>query len=82
MKFTKGQNRDHVAWHFMDELREIVGSFPSNVECQLCPYKTNKADNLVKHIALGHSKLDEFLKDEDLVQQKRAKAMATPRKVN
>ena len=82
IKFTKGQNRDHVAWHFMDELREIVGSFPSNVECQQCPYKTNKPDNLVKHIALGHSKLDEFLKDEQLVLQKRAKAMKTPKKVS
>lgn len=30
-----------------------------------------QTDNLVKHIALGHSKLDEFLMDEDLVARKR-----------
>ena len=28
-------------------------------------------DNLVKHYALGHSKLDEYLLDEDLVEKKR-----------
>ena len=32
------------------------------------------SDKVVKHIALGHSKLDEMLQDEDLVQRKRALA--------
>ncbi len=35
----------------------------------------------VKHVALGHSKLDEFLADSKLVAAKRAKAMAKPKKV-
>ena len=24
VEFAKGQNRDHVCWHFMDELRDMV----------------------------------------------------------
>ncbi len=39
-------------------------------------------DNLVKHLALGHSKLDELLQNEELVAAKRAKAMSKPKKVS
>lgn len=34
----------------------------------------------VKHLALGHSKLDELLMDEALVAEKRARAMRKPRR--
>ena len=54
MKFTKSQNRDHVSWHFIDELRDYVHSTGRERECQLCSYTTEKMDNLVKHYALGH----------------------------
>lgn len=81
MRFTKGQNRDHVSWHFMDELREFVQSFPNPNMCAFCPYGSEKQDNLVKHVALGHSKLDEYLLDDDLVAAKRARSMSKPRKV-
>ena len=54
MKFTKSQNRDHVSWHFIDELRDYVYSTGRERECQLCSYTTEKMDNLVKHYALGH----------------------------
>ena len=36
----------------------------------------------VKHIALGHSKLDELLLNEELVEAKRAMARAKPKKLN
>ena len=82
MRFTKGQNRDHVSWHFMDELREFVQTFPTPNMCAFCNYATEKQDNLVKHVALGHSKLDEYLLDDELVAAKRAKAMSKPKKIS
>jgi len=66
----------------MDELREFVNTFKDPTVCPYCMYSTDKVDNLVKHIALGHSKLDELLQDDALVASKRAKAMAKPKKVN
>ncbi len=82
MRFTKGQNRDHVSWHFMDELREFVQTFPNPNMCAFCNYGSEKQDNLVKHVALGHSKLDEYLLNDDLVAAKRAKAMSKPKKIS
>lgn len=58
-------------WHFMEELRAIVNSFDDPQVCNQCDYQTDKTDNLVKHLALGHSKLDEFLMDDALVAAKR-----------
>ncbi len=82
MHFTKNQNRDHVAWHFMDELRELVLAFDDPRRCNQCSYTSDKVDNLVKHIALGHSKLDELMQDEQLVLQKRQLALAKPKKLS
>ena len=73
--------RDHVTWHFMEELREYVQSFPNPQGCFHCDYTADKMENLVKHVALGHSKLDEFLADTELVAAKRARAMSKPKKV-
>ena len=75
-------NRDHVTWHFMEELREYVQSFPNPQGCLHCDYTADKMENLVKHVALGHSKLDEFLADTELVAAKRARAMSKPKKVS
>ena len=60
--FTKGGgSRDHVSWHFMDELRDYVNLLENQLECNECSYTTDKTDNLVKHVALGHNKLDKLL---------------------
>jgi hypothetical protein len=40
--------RDHVAWHFMDELREYANSFPDPLACIMCEYRSDKLDNLVR----------------------------------
>ena len=48
LTFTKSQNRDHVAWHFMDEFREFVAQTGNERACQLCYYTTEKPDNLVR----------------------------------
>ncbi len=84
VRFTKSQNRDHVAWHFMDELREFVQTFPDPTSCPEtdCIYTTDKLDNLVKHMALGHSKLDELLQNEELVAVKRQIAQSKPKKLH
>ena len=76
LKFQKAQNRDHVSWHFRDELREVVYSFEDQTACNLCSYTTDKVDNLVKHLALGHGKLDELLMDAELVERKKATVMS------
>ena len=82
LQFTKSQNRDHVSWHFMDELREYVQTFSDPQQCNQCEYRSDKIDNLVKHLALGHSKLDELLLNEELVAQKKIVAKAKPKKVS
>merc|ERR1712062_408670 len=80
IKFTKNQNRDHVSWHFMTELREYVQTFEDTQQCNQCDYRSDKVDNLVKHLALGHSKLDELLMNEELVAAKRELAKLSPRR--
>jgi len=74
----KQHSRDHVSWHFMDELRNLITD-PS--QCPECPYTGDKLEAVARHLALYHCKLDEFLKDPELVAAKRAKAMAKPKKV-
>ena len=39
-------------------------------------------DNLVKHYALGHSKLDELLLDDDLVEKKRKEHAKKPKRLS
>ena len=87
--FAKGTNRDHICWHFMDELRNyaqevhnIVDQDEINFSCNECSYSSDKLDNLSKHLALGHSRLDVLLQDEELVAQKREIHLNRPKKVN
>ncbi len=81
MKFTKSQNRDHVAWHYVPELRAIVEQFENPAQCPQCPYTADANEKMVKHVALGHSMLDQLLQDEALLEHKRAKATNKPKKV-
>ncbi len=77
----KQHARDHVCWHFMDELKAMMAADPSRCPEPGCEYMGDKAENIARHLALFHSKLDEFLENGALVDEKRAKAMAKPRKV-
>ncbi|TRY75091.1 hypothetical protein TCAL_00608 [Tigriopus californicus] len=79
--FSKPQKRDHVLWHFLKELRDLVRSFADPQQCALCDYKSEKLDNMAQHLALGHSKLDDFLMDEELVHQKRYLQSLKPQKI-
>ena len=70
------------SWHFFSELRDYVYSTGKERECIMCSYSTDKMDNLVKHYALGHSKLDEYLLDEDLVEKKRKEHAKKPKRLS
>ncbi len=73
-------SRDHVAWHFMDELKEMIAE-PGACPDPGCEYTGDKTENICRHLALYHGKLDDFLNDQALVEEKRVKAMLKPRKV-
>ena len=64
----------------MDDLREMVSSFPDPTNCSFCQYTNPKLEKMAKHVALGHSKLDELLQDEDLVIEKQKIAALKPKK--
>ena len=71
---TVKQIRDHIASHYMDELKMIVSEFPDPTKCPQCPYtaKGNKMEaGMLKHVALGHSMLDALLRDEKLLKEKK-----------
>ena len=78
----KQHSRDHVAWHFMDELRELVDPMdPLDCPDPGCAYRGDKIDSVCRHLALFHSKLDEFLSDPDLVAEKKLEVASKPQKV-
>ena len=82
-KFGPKPNRDHVASHFMDELKAYVESVSTTATaCQLCNYTTPHQSNLLKHYALGHSMLDEYLQDQELVEKKRDQFLKKPKKMS
>ena len=66
----------------MEELREMVQEFPEPTSCNYCPYTNPNPDKMAKHMALGHSKLDELLSDKDLVALKQQIALSKPKKLN
>ena len=82
-KFTKSDaTRQHVYWHFLYELRDIVRTFPDQKQCPECIYSHDKMDNMVQHIALGHSKIDEFLQNEQLIESKKDLDMSKDKKIS
>jgi len=62
----------------MPELREIVAAFRDPRVCDLCGYQNLRQDKMAKHLALGHSKLDELLQDEVRIPYQSIKSMAVP----
>ena len=80
-KISKRDSRVHVIWHFMDDLREMVSNFPDPTHCAFCQYTNPKLEKMAKHVALGHSKLDELLQDQDLVSEKQKIAAMKPKKM-
>ena len=63
-------------------MKAIVAEFPGKVgACALCPgrgkgrFKSTKHGGLIRHVAMAHGKVDEFMKDEELVKAKRLEEM-------
>ena len=75
---NKSHGRDHVSWHFLNELKEMI--IDPN-KCPECSYTGDKLEAVTRHLALFHCKLDEFLQDEQLVAMKRSQALSKPKKV-
>ena len=50
-------------------------------ECELCDYKNSRRENLAKHVALFHCKLDELMADSELVKKKREQVQNKPKKL-
>jgi len=68
----KRNRRIHVMQHFMDELKAIAFTWTDPHACEICHYYTNeRIDKIAKHLALGHSKIDVFLRNPELVKAKR-----------
>ena len=66
----------------MKELMDIVSCLDDPLHCPDCRFKGEKPQNLARHIALVHSKLDEFLADEALVELRKQEQLMKPNKVN
>ena len=75
---NKAHSRDHIVWHFMEQLRSFI---IEDTKCPECNYTGEKSENVARHLALFHGKLDQFLADKDLVLSLRAKVLSKPKKV-
>ena len=78
VSFIKIHNKNMVFLY--DDFRKV---FLLNIlfqRCDMCSYMNPNSDKVVKHIALGHSKLDEMLQNDELVQRKRELASTRPKR--
>lgn len=61
-----------MAKHFSVEIFAIIDTFERSNSCDLCngTYKTHRKENMLRHVALVHGKLDEYMANEEMVQEK------------
>ena len=52
------------------------------LQCPECSYRGEKSQNVARHIALVHSKLDALLADKNLVNKRRQEYQSKPNKIN
>jgi uncharacterized C2H2 Zn-finger protein len=84
---TPAKEKDHIIWHFIHELRELVSSTceeteDGGFECNECSFTADGMDSMAKHSALFHGKLDILLGDDNLMAEKRRRCLSTQRKKN
>ena len=84
---TPAKEKDHIIWHFIHELRELVNSTceeneNGGIQCTECPMVSDSIDSMAKHCALSHGKLDILLGDDNLMAEKRRRCLSTQRKKN
>jgi C4-type Zn-finger protein len=78
----KDPAREHVSRHFMNELMESVADLDDPLQCPECSYRGEKSQNVARHIALVHSRLDALLANDQLVETRRQQFMSRPNKIN
>ena len=76
-EMPKGRLREHCQKHFADETRAIIKKFKKPTVCLLCKenggyYKSEKKEAMLKHVSLTHGKLEEYLKDKELLNRKQS----------
>ena len=84
-QLAPAKEKDHIIWHFINELRELVSSTCEETEtgvfeCNECSYTGEGMDLMAKHCALFHGKLDILLGDDNLMAEKRRRCLSTQRK--
>ena len=84
---TPAKEKDHIIWHFIHELRELVNSTceeseNGGIQCTECAWVAESIDSMAKHCALSHGKLDILLGDDNLMAEKRRRCLSTQRKKN
>ena len=84
-QLAPAKEKDHIIWHFINELRELVSSTCEETEtgafeCNECSYIGSGIDVMAKHCALFHGKLDILLGDDNLMAEKRRRCLSTQRK--
>ncbi len=69
---VKKSLREHMAKHFSVEIFAIIDTFQASNSCDLCngTYKTHRKENMLRHVALVHGKLDEYMANQEMVQEK------------
>ena len=78
----KDPTREHVSRHFHLELMECIADLDDPLQCSECNYKGEKSQNVARHMALVHSKLDVLLSDETLVAKRKQEYLSKPNKIN
>ena len=82
MATMAGRIRTVSTIHTVKTISTISTISTASTACQLCHYTTPNQANLLKHYALGHSMLDEYLQDQDLVDRKRVQYQNKPKKMS
>lgn len=65
-----------------DKLCFFFVGLHDQLQCPECSYRGEKSQNVARHIALVHSKLDALLADKNLVNKRRQEYQSKPNKIN
>ena len=60
----------------------LILGLQDQLQCPECSYRGEKSQNVARHIALVHSKLDALLADKNLVNKRRQEYQSKPNKIN
>ena len=75
--------REHVAKHFMEELKEVVEKNNDDpLTCSQCDYQSEKTSETVAlHFALNHDAIKPYIMDQNLIELKRSALLAKTKNI-